>query len=115
VIDEASGQQANTLGKVPINTPDYTASLWTVYRWGSRWRFGGGLEAVGKRFGNTTNTVEVPAYTRWDAMVAYTAPSYEIRVNALNLTDRDIYEGVYQGHVVPGTKRSLQLTVDYKF
>ena len=114
-IDEATGQQANTLGKVPINTPDYTASLWTVYRWGSRWRFGGGVEAVGKRFGNTTNTVEVPGYTRWDAMVAYTAPSYEIRLNALNLFDRDIYEGVYQGHVVPGTKRSLQLTVDCKF
>ena len=114
-IDEATGQQAGTLGKVPINTPDYTASLWTVYRWGSRWKFGGGVEAVGKRFGNTTNTVEVPAYTRWDAMVAYAAPSYEIRVNALNLADRDIYEGVYQGHVVPGTKRSLQVTFDYKF
>jgi catecholate siderophore receptor len=48
-------------------------------------------------------------------MVAYTAPDYEIRLNALNLTNEDIYEGVYQGHVVPGTKRSLQLTAEYKF
>lgn len=114
-IDEATGQQANTLGKAPINTPDYTASVWTVHRWGSRWRFGGGVEAVGKRFANATNTIEVPGYTRWDAMVAYAAPSWEVRLNGLNLTDRDIYEGVYQGHVVPGTKRSLQLTFDYRF
>lgn len=114
-IDEATGSQANTLGMVPINTPNYTASLWTVYRIGSRWKVGGGVEAVAKRFGNTTNTVEVTAYRRWDAMVAYAAPSYEVRLNALNLADADIYEGVYQGHVVPGTKRSLQLSVEYKF
>lgn len=114
-IDEATGQQAATLGKVPINTPPYTASLWTVYRWGSRWRFGGGVEAVGKRYGNAANTVEVPAYTRWDAMVAYAAPSFEIRANAMNLLDRDFHEGVYQGHVVPGTKRALQVTFDWKF
>jgi catecholate siderophore receptor len=115
VIDEATGQQANTLGKVPLNTPPYTASLWTVYRIGSRWRVGGGLEAVGKRYGNNTNTVEAPAYRRWDAMASYTAPSWEVRLNGFNLTDEDIYQGVYQGHVVPGTKRALQLTIEYLF
>jgi len=115
VIDEATGQQAATLGKVPLNTPDYTASLWTVYRFGSRWRVGGGLEAVGRRYGNNTNTVEAPAYRRWDAMVSYTAPAYEVRLNGMNLTDEDIYEGVYQGHVVPGAKRTFQLTLEYRF
>lgn len=115
VIDEATGQQAATLGKVPLNTPGYTASLWTVYRIGSRWRVGGGLEAAGKRYGNNTNTVEAPAYRRWDAMVAYTAPGWELRLNGFNLADADIYEGVYQGHVVPGTKRNFQLTYEYLF
>jgi catecholate siderophore receptor len=114
-IDKATGQQANTLGKVPINTPDYTASLWTVYKLSSRWKIGGGLEAVGKRFANTTNTNEAPGYTRADAMLSYEHQNYLFKLNVLNLADRKYYEGIYQGHVVPGTARNVQLSAEYKF
>ncbi len=115
IIDEATGSQANTLGRIPINTPKYTASLWTTYAIDGHWKVGGGVEAVADRYGNTTNTNLVPGYRRWDAMVSYTAPAYEVRLNALNLLDEALYEGVYQGHVVPGARRSVQLTVEYKF
>jgi catecholate siderophore receptor len=114
-IDEATGQQQNTLGKTPINTPSYTSSVWSTYKLDDGWKIGAGLETVGDRFGNTTNTVEVPRYTRCDGLIAYTQPDYELRVNVLNLFDRDYYEGVYQGHVVPGSKRSMQLTGELKF
>lgn len=114
-ITAATGQQANTLGKVPINTPDYTANLWSTYKLFANWKVGGGLEAVGKRYGNNTDTSEAPKYLRWDALVAYEQRSYEVRFNVFNLFSEDYYEGVYQGHVVPGTKRVLYLTTEFKF
>lgn len=114
-IDAATGQQANTLGKVPINTPKYTVSLWSVYKFTEEWRAGAGLEAVGKRYGNATDTVEAPAYTRSDLMVSYQKENYMVRLNVLNVFDKTIYEGVYQGHIVPGTTRNAQLTFEYKF
>lgn len=114
-IDAATGQQANTLGKVPLNTPDYTSSLWSSYRLGGGWKIGGGVETVGMRWANNTNTNAVPRYTRYDALLAYEQKSYDLKINILNLTDIDYYEGVYQGHVIPGTRRAIQATVKLKF
>ncbi|HEX7374779.1 MAG TPA: TonB-dependent siderophore receptor [Steroidobacteraceae bacterium] len=114
-IDEASGQQAGSLDKVPVNTPDYTASLWATWRLGRHWTAGGGVDAVGSRYANAGNTIEVPGYTRFDAMVSYTADRLSVQLNALNLTDVTYYEGVYQGHVVPGTTRALRLRLGYAF
>ena len=114
-IDKATGQQLATLGKIPINTPDYTLSLWTTYKLGGGWKLGGGLEAVAKRFANATNTNEVPAYTRSDWLLAYEKREFGVRLNLLNALNKRIYEGVYAGHVVPGTARTAQLTVEYKF
>lgn len=114
-IDAATGQQANTLGMTPINTPDYTFNLWSVYKLGGGWKFGGGVEGADLRYGNNTDTVAVPSYVRWDAMVAYVQSSYELRVNVQNVFDKEYYEGVYQGHTVPGTTRNIQLTAELKF
>lgn len=114
-IDRASGQQANTQGNTPINAPDYTASVWTAYRLNDRWRFGGGGEAVGFRWGNATNVNGVPGYVRWDAFVEYEVGAVSVQLNAFNLFDRKYYEGVYSGHAVPGTSRTAQLRLEYEF
>jgi catecholate siderophore receptor len=114
-IDAATGQQANTLGKIPLNTPKYTYGMWTTYDLGGGWRIGGGFDGAGLRYGQNANTTAAPAYTRWDALVEYEFKKYSIRLNMLNLFDRDYYEGVYQGHVVPGIKRSAQLTFNARF
>jgi catecholate siderophore receptor len=114
-IDAATGNQANTLGKTPLNTPNFTFSLWSTYKLGGGWKVGAGAEGAGDRWANNTNTNEVPRYTRCDALLAYAQRRYELRLNVLNLFDRDYYEGVYQGHAVPGTKRSAQLTGEVKF
>jgi catecholate siderophore receptor len=115
VIDAATGAQANTLGKKPINTPSYTFNLWTVYRLGGGWKVGTGVEGVGNRYANTTNTAMVPHYARWDALLAYEQSRYELKVNVLNLADQSYYEGVYQGHVIPGVKRTLLFTAKLKY
>jgi catecholate siderophore receptor len=114
-IDEASGQQAGTLNKIPINTPNYTASIWSTYRLNERWKVGGGIEKVGLRYANTTNTNALPAYTRVDAMVEYKFDPYALQLNIKNLLNKDYYEGVYSGHVVPGTQRSVQVAMNVKF
>jgi catecholate siderophore receptor len=113
-VDEATAQQAGNAGKVPINTPDYTASLWATCSVAPGWKVGSGLEAVGERFGNTTNTNAVPAYERVDAMASYEQPFYAVQLNVLNLLDERYYEGVYQGHAVPGTVRTLFLKFEIK-
>jgi catecholate siderophore receptor len=114
-IDAATGSQATTLGKKPINTPDYTANLWSTYKVASQWKLGGGVEASGKRYGNGTNTVETPAYVRADGMVEYEQGKYAIKLNVFNLFNTTYYEGVYAGHSVPGVNRSAQLTASVKF
>ncbi|MCX7893499.1 MAG: TonB-dependent siderophore receptor [Burkholderiales bacterium] len=114
-IDQASGQQANTQGMVPINTPSYTYNVWTTYRLPEGWRVGGGFYGVGDRYANATNTNVVPGYTRWDAMLAYEQRFYALRLNLLNLFNARYYEGVYQGHTVPGTLRAVQLTLELRY
>ncbi|MBI3716012.1 MAG: TonB-dependent receptor [Betaproteobacteria bacterium] len=74
-----------------------------------------GIERVADRYANADNSNIVPAYTRIDMLLAYEQKSYAIKLNVLNLFDKDYYEGVYQGHSVPGTKRSMQVTAEYKF
>ena len=114
-VDEASADQAGTKGKTPLNTPDYTFSVWSTYKLGGGWKVGGGLEGVGMRYANATNVTEVPAYKRVDALVEYATKSYALKLNVFNLLNEKYYEGVYAGHVLPGTPRAFQVTLSTKF
>jgi catecholate siderophore receptor len=114
-IDAATADQANTLGKTPLNTPDYTANVWSTYKLAERWKVGGGFEAAGKRYGNNTNLTEAPSYVRWDALLEYQLEKYAVKLNIFNLFNQKYYEGIYAGHVVPGTTRTAQLTLSTTF
>ena len=112
-IDESINP--NDVGKVPVNTPPYTASLWTTYRFLPYLRAGLGWEAVGKRYTSLANTTQLPAYDKWDAMVAYERQNYAVRLNLFNLFDETYYTGLYTAHALPGVTRSAQLTFQLKF
>lgn len=114
------------IGKRPRNTPPWTYNLWTTYRLNNDgWRLGMGLEGKGNRQAYAANqsvyTVvspnTAPAYHRLDAMVAYEQSAYTVRLNLLNLTNRYYYDSLYEngGHVVPGTGRAAQFTLEYKY
>src|SRR6185312_4496978 len=81
-----------TQGNVPANTPRNSASLWNSYRMSSDWEIGGGATYLSQRYAANTNLVTVPGYTRWDAMVAWHQPKYDVRLNLLNIGDRKYFD-----------------------
>ncbi|MBS0553959.1 MAG: TonB-dependent receptor, partial [Proteobacteria bacterium] len=118
-------------GQRPRNTPAATFNLWTTYALGYGWKVGGGVEAKTERYAyspSTTNAGSLfvngdfkpntaPAYARWDAMLAYEQPKWVARLNVKNLFDKVYYDQVYDngGFTVPGTRRTVILTGEYKF
>ncbi len=125
-VDEvAPGKSDIVVGKNPPNSTDYTFNLWTTYKLPLGWKIGGGLEGKGDRAvygypaaGATTfNPNVAPSYIRYDAMVAYVQKHYALQLNVKNLFDTAYYESAYinGGFAVPGTGRTAQVTLDYKF
>lgn len=99
-----------------LNTAPNTATVWTTYDLPRGVTIGGGASYIDDRFGNNTNTVRVPAYVRYDATIAWQfAEGLIARLNALNLTDKRFYEGVYAGNTTPGAGRTIIASLTTKF
>ena len=107
-------------GREFANVAPNTASLWTTYDLPYGFQLGGGINYMDRRFGNTTNTVRVPSYVRYDLAAAW-APTegpfrnLRFQVNALNVTDARTYETVYTAHTVPGPGRTVVMSVSTRF
>ena len=105
-------------GKDLANTPRDSATLWSTYNITKEWEAGGGFTAMAKRFASNTNVVTAPGYTRWDATVAYHQPTYDVRFNLLNLTNKQYIDTLIPsdgGRSVPAAGRTGLLTVAYRF
>lgn len=103
-----------TQGKTLLNTPRNDGTLWTAYAVTPRWNAGTGLVWLSSRYANNTNTVAVPGYVRWDAMLAYHLPRYELRLNLLNITNRRYFDSLIQsdaGRSIPGASRTALVTL----
>jgi catecholate siderophore receptor len=112
------GIAPGTNGMVPANTPKHSASLWSTYAITPQWEVGAGATYSSSRFANNTNLVQVGAYTRWDAMLAYHQPKYDIRLNVFNLFNTNYYDALIPsdgGRAVPGLGRSATVSVAYRF
>ena len=98
------------------NTPRHSASLWSSHRLSDAWDVGFGVQHVGARFSNTSNTRQAKAYTVYDAMVSWRASdALVLRLNGQNLSDKDYVDQVGGGHYVPGAGRTFMLTADVSF
>jgi catecholate siderophore receptor len=107
----------NTTGNVPLNVPRDSASLWSTYSWQDTWEVGGGVFYVGQRYANNQNTVQVPAYTRFDLTAAYKQPTYEVRLNVLNVFNTMYYDSLMAsdgGRAVPGLGTTGLVTLTYR-
>lgn len=112
-----NGIGAGTTGKVPTNTPKHTATAWTSYAFLPNWEIGGGAFYMSERFANNTNTVQVGSFVRWDGMLAYHQPKYDVRLNLFNIFDKKYYDALIQsdgGRSVPGTGRTAMLSFTYR-
>jgi len=118
-------------GKRARNTPPVTFNMWTTYKLTQNWRFGGGFESKGERFGYNPSATNgnaqftngefdpntLPGYTRWDAFAAYEEQKWAVRMNVKNLFDKEYYDALYDNgnFSVPGNRRQVILTTEFKF
>jgi catecholate siderophore receptor len=113
-----NGVAAGTQNMIPINTPTYSAVLWSTYAITPEIELGGGVQYMGQRYANNTNTVQAPQFFRFDAMAAYHFPTFDVRLNVFNLTDVKYYDQLMAsdgGRAVPGSGRTAMLTVTKRF
>jgi catecholate siderophore receptor len=113
-IDAAKFNQAANLGNRPANTPNFMYNLWSTYTFPlfhGVCKIGGGIDGMGMRAANTTNTNEVPGYHRVDAMIEYSIRNYALRLNLFNLLNNKYYASIGGGHAVPASLRSGMLTL----
>ena len=122
------GQKANRNGSINTaavsdkgnempNTPKNTFSLWTTYEVMPKLTIGGGAFYVDEVYGDTANTVYVPAYTRYDAMASYKlTKNVDLQLNVQNLTDKTYYDKAYAAHFASqAAGRTALLTTSFHF
>ena len=122
------GQKANRNGTVNTaavsdkgnempNTPKNSFSLWTTYEVMPKLTIGGGAFYVDEVYGDTANTVYVPAYTRYDAMASYKlTKNIDLQLNVQNLTDKTYYDKAYAAHFASqAAGRTALLTTSFHF
>ncbi|MGR4867985.1 TonB-dependent receptor [Variovorax sp. LARHSF232] len=113
----AAGTLVSRAGNVPAGVPQRTANLWTAYRFLPKWQAGFGMRHVGERQSNAANTARLPAYTVFDASLAYAySRSLTFALTVRNLTDR-VYAVSGTGNVrwLLGAPRTVQLTARATF
>lgn len=91
-FDEFFSGGVSLAGNTPRNVPDTTANLWMNWSPVERWQVGGGIRYVSSRFGNDSNTQELPAYTVVDASLNWDVTErIALTFRARNLTDEEDY------------------------
>jgi iron complex outermembrane receptor protein len=80
------------VGNSLYNSPKNSGSIWTTYAFQDAalkgWDVGGGVQFVGTRFGDNANTYTAPAYTVFNATIAYRQEKWRAAINVKNLFDR---------------------------
>lgn len=110
------GPSASNDGNEIPGVAPHNFSLWTTYQIARDWTVGGGALYTGRRFANTANTQEADAYWRFDAMASYqVTESVGLRLNLLNLTDEEYFDGLQSGRANIAPARTVLLTTDVKF
>lgn len=83
-------------GKMFPNVAKNSGTLWTYYAPDDTLRFGLGVYANSKQYGNVLNTLRIQGYARIDAMVDYkVSRRLDLQLNLLNLANRRYYTQAY--------------------
>lgn len=104
-------ESPENVGKILTNTARRNGNLFLRYAPPGKWYGEVGVTHSGKRWADTDNTVEVPGYTRWDAMVGWRANPWTLTLAITNLTDREYW----RSDAMPGAPRTALFTANYQF
>jgi catecholate siderophore receptor len=111
----ASENQAE-VGNNLILTPESTFNIWTTYALPWDVTVGGGAQYMDAVFRNTVNTITVPSYWLVNATASYGVNQHlTLRLNLQNMTDEQYVDRVGGGHYIPGPRRQLILSTDWRF
>jgi iron complex outermembrane receptor protein len=111
---------AEEIGRIFGNAPAAQGSIWTTYRLDDGvlkgLRIGGGYRFVGERVPRAGSSVNLPAYTLFNALISYPIERFTISVNVDNITDqRYIIGGFSNTYVYPGAPRNFRINLGYTF
>ena len=115
-VDPLTGNLVSQKGNRLPQTPEHSFSLWSVYTlpWGIE--AGAGANYVGARFSSADNLREAPGYWLFDALLSKQfTRQVKAQINVYNLADEKYIDRVSGGHFVPGTGRTVALTVGIAF
>ncbi len=105
-------------GKRATLTPRHSANVWLTKSVARSWLAGAGVNVVGARYADSTNTTTMPGYTTIDAMLAYRLGKAYLQLNLYNLLNRQYIasaHGSVANSLLPGAPRSAMLTARYAF
>ena len=114
--DPLTGTLVPQRGNRLPQTPEHSFSLWTAYALPWQIEIGAGASYVGARFSAADNLRQAPDYWLFDALISKQfTKNVKGQINVYNLADEKYIDRVSGGHFVPGTGRTLALTVGIAF
>lgn len=103
-------------GKRINNVAKRNGSLYLTWKPETGWYGETGLTLVGQRYADNANTVVLPGYGRWDALVGYRMKDWDLRAALNNIADREYYASATSAfQIQPGAPRSVVMTGTYSF
>lgn len=115
--EPVAGVPVSRRGNTPTAVPERVAALWLHYLPHPSLRLSAGSRAVGRSFGNTANTVELPGYATIDLMARYDTGRLGLfAVNVRNAADHVYATRPYgPNQALIGEPRWYELSWQYAF
>lgn len=103
-------------GKRVSDVAKRNGSLFITWKPEMGWYAETGLTLVGDRYADSLNTVVLPGYGRWDALVGLRQKEWDVRAALNNIADKTYYASATSvAQIQPGEPRSLVVTGTYSF
>ncbi|QHF42502.1 TonB-dependent siderophore receptor [Pseudomonas sp. S35] len=103
-------------GKRVSDVAKRNASLFITWKPQMGWYAETGLTLVGDRYADNLNTVVLPGYGSWDALVGFRHKEWDVRAALNNIADKTYYESATSvAQIQPGEPRNLVVTGTYSF
>lgn len=119
-VETTKSGSVGEVGKRLPGLPEQIVSGWATYAFNGKLEglsIGSGVRYVGSSYGDIANSADmkVPAYTLWDAMIAYDfSKDWRLQVNATNLTNRE-YVSACNYWCYYGEGRNVSANVSYRW